>query len=149
MKRETVLTHEFVEFIPNELKDGTIYVSTAYATVAHRCCCGCGREVITPLSPTDWKLIFDGESISLDPSIGNWNFPCRSHYWIERNRVNWARLWLQEEIDVGRAYDSLVKEKYYGDARTPAAHRATAGGGDQAEGRQKESLWQKLKKWLP
>jgi hypothetical protein len=88
MKREMVLTHEFVEYIPNNLKDGTIYVSFAFATVAHKCCCGCGNEVITPLSPTDWKLIFDGKSISLEPSIGNWNFACRSHYWIIRNKVN-------------------------------------------------------------
>jgi len=34
--------------------------------------------VVTPLSPTGWSLIFDGETVSLYPSIGNWNFPCRS-----------------------------------------------------------------------
>jgi hypothetical protein len=90
MRREVVLIHEFVEFIPDDLKEGTIYVSMTYATVAHKCCCGCGNLVITPLSPTDWKLIFDGKSISLDPSIGNWNFACQSHYWIRRNRVIWA-----------------------------------------------------------
>ena len=59
MKRELVLRHEFVEFIPDKLVDGVIYVSIPYATVAHKCCCGCGMEVVTPLSPTDWELIFD------------------------------------------------------------------------------------------
>lgn len=77
MKQETVLKHEFVEFIPDNLEDGTVYVSVGFATVAHKCCCGCGKEVGTPLSPTDWKLIFDGKTVSLDPSIGNWGFPVR------------------------------------------------------------------------
>ena len=87
MKPEMLLTHEFVEFIPDELKEGIVYVSVMFATVAHKCCCGCGREVVTPLSPTDWKLIYDGQSVSLEPSIGNWSFACQSHYWIRGNRV--------------------------------------------------------------
>jgi S-adenosylmethionine:tRNA-ribosyltransferase-isomerase (queuine synthetase) len=29
MKRQTTLTHEFVEYIPDELKDGTLYVLNA------------------------------------------------------------------------------------------------------------------------
>jgi hypothetical protein len=88
-----VLTYEFVEFIPDDLKEGTIYVSVGFATVAHKCCCGCGNDVVTPLSPTGWNLTFDGKSISLEPSIGNWSFDCRSHCWIRGNRVRWARRW--------------------------------------------------------
>jgi hypothetical protein len=87
MKRAAILKQEFVEYIPADLMDGTIYVSMTYAVAQHRCCCGCGNKVITPFSATDWKLIFDGESISLDPAIGNWSFHCQSHYWITRNRV--------------------------------------------------------------
>ena len=96
MKRNKVLKHEFVEYIPAHLEENTIYVSVAFATVVHKCCCGCGNEVVTPLSPTDWKLFFDGQAISLTPSIGNWNFKCRSHYWIDRNKVKWARSWSQK-----------------------------------------------------
>ncbi len=112
MKR-SVVEHEFVEFIPDNLKDGTIYVSIPFATAVHKCCCGCGSEVVTPLSPTDWKLIFDGRTISLDPSIGNWSFDCQSHYWIVRNKVRWARRWSRKEIEAGRAYDRWTKEKYF------------------------------------
>lgn len=148
MKRETVLTHEFVEYIPDDLQDGTIYVSVAYATVAHKCCCGCGSEVVTPLSPTDWELTFDGQSVSLDPSIGNWNFPCRSHYWIKRNRVRWARRWTQAEINAGRADDSLAKERYFDSTMTPADPDTVASITDHGEGKAKENLWRKLKKWL-
>ena len=109
-----ILKHEFVEFIPDELASSTIYISIAFATVAHRCCCGCGSEVVTPLSPTDWKLTFDGETVSLYPSIGNWSFPCQSHYWIDRNGIRWAEQWSEERIAGGRARDAAVKTRKYG-----------------------------------
>lgn len=114
MKRETVLKHAFVEFIPNHLKERTIYISVTFGTVVHKCCCGCGNEVITPLSSTDWELTFDGESISLYPSVGNWSFACKSHYWIRNNRVEWAKKWSEEKINAGRRHDYLNKKKYYG-----------------------------------
>ncbi len=149
MKREMTLTHEFVEYIPDRLEERKIYVSMAFATVAHKCCCGCGNEVITPLSPTDWKLIFDGQSISLDPSIGNWNFACQSHYWITRNRVKLAPRWSQKKIKSGRTHDSLAKGKYYIDsAMSPTIHVKSASEGGHGEDKPKESLWQKLKKCL-
>ena len=113
MKNEPALKHEFVEFIPDRLEDGMIYISVIYATAAHKCCCGCGSEVNTPLSPTDWRLIFDGASISLEPSIGNWNFPCRSHYWVSHSKVIWAQRWSQDTIDAERAKDRQAKERYF------------------------------------
>ncbi|MER8758086.1 DUF6527 family protein [Mesorhizobium sp. M0976] len=63
-----------------------------YATSAHRCCSGCGEKVVTRFSPTDWKMTFDGEIISLHPSVGNWQLPCRSHYVIRAGRVIDAHL---------------------------------------------------------
>ena len=148
MKHEMTLKHEFVEYIPDNLKDGMIYVSIAFATVAHKCCCGCGNEVITPLSPTDWQLIFDGQSISLYPSIGNWNFPCQSHYWITCNRVHWAKRWSQEKINDGRARDALEKERYFDSIKTPIIHDTIAGVGASGGGKRKQSGRRKLKKRL-
>ena len=86
----TLLRHEFVDNAPEELEPDVLYVSILFATVLHGCACGCGQEVVTPLSPTGWILTYDGQSVSLSPSIGNWNLPCRSHYFIERNEVKWA-----------------------------------------------------------
>lgn len=94
----TTISHEFVDTIPDHLEDGVVYVSIPYATVVHSCCCGCGHEVVTPLHPLQWSLIFDGESISLTPSIGNWSFPCRSHYWIRAGRVNKAFSFTHSEV---------------------------------------------------
>lgn len=114
----TRLSHKFVEFIPDVLEEGVLYVSLTYGTISHRCCCGCGREVVTPLTLTDWKLIFDGETVSLYPSIGNWNFPCRSHYWIRHNRVEWAEDWSAWQIDAAIDEDRIQKRRHYGGAET-------------------------------
>jgi hypothetical protein len=98
--------------------EGTIYVSIKYATAVHKCACGCGQEVVTPISPTDWRLTFDGESISLCPSIGNWSFACRSHYLIKNNRVSWAPRMSKKAIAMGRAHDRRLKEQQFSTTRT-------------------------------
>ena len=116
MKPEIVLKHEFVEFIPDDLEQGTIYISIRFATASHLCICGCGNKVVTPIRPTDWTLIFDGKTISLDPSIGNWSFPCQSHYWIRNNRIRWAPKWSHKQIERGRAHDQLAKKGYFRNA---------------------------------
>ena len=127
MKQPTVLACEFVKAIPNELEERRLYVSMHFATVAHKCCCGCGREVVTPLSPTDWNLTYDGESISLSPSIGNWSFECESHYWVKKSVVKWADRLSKEEIEAGRMHDRKTKEQYYSDAGRPAQGKSRKG----------------------
>src|SRR5687768_8967073 len=117
MSRVDQLRHEFVEFIPKVLEGDVVYISVAYATAVHLCCCGCGNKVVTPFSPTDWKLTFDGENVSFYPSIGNWNFPCKSHYWIRQNCVEWSARWSSVEIDEGRARDLRTKESHYDERR--------------------------------
>src|SRR5260221_10381798 len=110
MKRSFDLKHKFVDSLPDALGEGTLYVCMDFATAAHKCCCGCELEVITPLSPTDWKLLYDGRTVTLHPSIGNWSFPCQSHYWIRSNRVEWAPSWSDAEIRAGRLRDRQKKE---------------------------------------
>lgn len=111
MKRQTI-KHEFVEFIPESLEDGALYVSVRYATAVHLCCCGCGQKVIMPLSPADWKLIYDGETVSFHPSVGNWSFPCKSHYWIRQNQVAWAAPFSRKQIAAVRARDAASRTSY-------------------------------------
>jgi hypothetical protein len=107
------ITHKFVEFIPEQIEEGVLYISIEYCTAVHKCACGCGNEVVTPISPTDWELIFNGETVSLSPSIGNWSFDCKSHYFITRNRIRNARRWKDWEIDEGRKEDFEIKEEYF------------------------------------
>ena len=113
MKRTKILTYRFVEYIPRDIEEGVIYISMAFSTAIHKCCCGCGQQVVTPFGLTDWQLTFDGESISLDPSIGNWSFDCKSHYWIRNNKIIWSPRWSKKKIDASRAYDKRLKDKYF------------------------------------
>lgn len=101
------LTPRFVEFIPKQLEPAVLYISIEYTTTAHACACGCGERVVLPLRPTDWKLIFDGQSITMRPSVGNWGFPCRSHYLITGNQIEWASDWSAEQIRAGRRRDRV------------------------------------------
>jgi hypothetical protein len=100
-----ILQHRFIELVPDVLEDGVLYISIEYCSAIHKCVCGCGNEVVTPISPTGWQLTFDGKTVSLYPSIGNWSFDCKSHYWIRRNRVIKARKWNESEIDQARELD--------------------------------------------
>ena len=87
--KEVTLTHEFHDFIPDELKDGVLYISDKYAVAIHKCPCGCGYEVVTPTKPGGWNLIVGEETVSLSPSIAT-KLDCKSHYWITKNKVIWA-----------------------------------------------------------
>ena len=142
MKPEIVLAYEFVEYIPEELKERTLYISKEHGTAVHKCCCGCGREVVTPLSRTGWQLTFDGKSVSLYPSIGSWSLPCQSHYFITKNKAVWAKKWTKKQIARGRAQEGRVKEKYYAKTQPPVAAAETPSASPLGSTEPKESLWQ-------
>lgn len=108
------LEHRFVRHIPDKLEPGVLYISMEYGTAAHSCCCGCEEEVVTPFTPTDWNMTFDGETVSLRPSIGNWTLACRSHYVIKRGRVIEAGPWTDEQVEAERRRDRAAKARFYG-----------------------------------
>lgn len=114
MKAPTPLRHEFVRYIPEQLAERTLYISIEFTTAVHNCFCGCGQQVVTPLTPTDWQLIFDGDTVSLYPSVGSWNLPCQSHYIVRRNQAIWMPKWTPEMIEEGRRRDRAAKGSFYG-----------------------------------
>ena len=91
-----------------------MYISIPYTTAAHKCCCGCGVEVVTPIDPIGWEMTFDGRSVSLKPSIGNWNLDCQSHYWIERNQVRWVQELSRRRTEGPRIWNRLGKGRRTG-----------------------------------
>lgn len=131
--RPAAYTHKFVKAFPDKLDDGILYVSVEFGTAAHRCFCGCGSEVYTRLSPRDWSMKFNGETVSISPSIGNWSFACQSHYILDGGRVHWADRWSRERIDLGRLLDRERKERHYGAAPAPIADASAMEG--SADGR--------------
>ena len=132
------LRHEFVDHIPEQLDDGVLYVSIRFGTVVHRCACGCGEEVVTPLGPVEWKLTYDGRTVSLAPSIGNWSFPCKSHYWIDEGNVRWARGFSEAEVTLIRQKARNRRDGYYQTERAGVIER-------DAQRGSRRSLWEKIR----
>lgn len=106
---------QFVESFPTLMEQGVLYISTKYSTAGHICPCGCGREVVTKLSPARYRVIYDGE-VSLKPSVAATGLPCNSHYFITRGEVDW-HLKL-EAVHAARAQAA--------DRRAVEAHQAPA-----------------------
>lgn len=144
MLKHLHLDHQFVRRLPDELSPGLLYISMEYATASHLCCCGCGEEVVTPFTPAQWKITFDGETVSLDPSVGNWLQRCRSHYVIRNGKVIEAGTWSDEQIAAGLAHDKAARIAMFDKAGSssvkPAAPDPMPVG--------KRSIWAKLKAWI-
>jgi len=119
------LDHRFVDRIPADLEPGVVYITIEYATAVHSCACGCRARVVTPFTPRHWELRFDGETVSLSPSIGNWSFACQSHYWIRWNRIEWAPRWSAAQI--GRGQRTRPCDKYPDPRDTAGEQRQGAG----------------------
>ncbi|XQA61836.1 DUF6527 family protein [Xanthomonas sacchari] len=140
--------HRFVESFPRPLDEGVLYVSTRFPCTAHACACGCGKEVISNLSPTDWKLIYDGVGVSLSPSIGNWQFPCRSHYWISEGQVVWSYDMSEEQIQAGRDRDRRAKQRFYGSESASSAQQRSKTS-QKPQRKEKSSDWKsRFKRWF-
>jgi hypothetical protein len=135
---------EFVEFVPDELQPGILYISMEYATASHLCCCGCGEKVVTPFTPTDWRMTYDGETVSLRPSIGNWEQDCRTHYVIDCNRVVEHGPWTRVQVERERARDHSAKTRHYsGKAQFPPVITASS-----PPTRPKWTPWSRFKAWI-
>jgi len=146
MMRHARLAHRFVEHVPERLDPGVLYISMEYGTAAHSCCCGCGEEVVTPFTPTDWMMTFDGETVSLSPSVGSWTLPCRSHYVIKRGQVIEAGTWTDEQIAAERRRDRAVKARYYGETE-PVANVPRPGSPAEIKPA-RESVLKRVWRWL-
>jgi hypothetical protein len=124
----------FVDYMPSLIDEGVLYVSMLNHTAIHLCACGCGEKVVTPIAPNRWFLTYDGETISLNPSIGNWSFVCKSHYFIQNNRVLWCEKFRGRKR---HRQNNLIKNVSlkHADIKTPAKDRLRAIMAKDAEGR--------------
>ena len=84
------------------LEDGVLYVVDAEDQkeqfVEFNCPCGCGKTVWIPyykqgqqkeMYPA-WSFKEENKKVTLSPSILSSGFPCRSHYFIRDNRIQWC-----------------------------------------------------------
>ena len=101
--------------MPKELEQGVLYVSEEFGAAAHLCACSCGAKIRTPLGPTEWSFSETPDGPTLYPSIGNWQQPCQSHYFIRNGQVVWAPKWTPGQIEAGRSTEELRRNTYYND----------------------------------
>lgn len=104
------LEPKFVDGVPEKIENGVLYISIRFKTTSHLCACGCGERVVAKLSPNDWSLLYNGSDVTLAPSIGNWSFDCRSHYFVRKNCIVWARDMSDEQIANGREANARRKK---------------------------------------
>jgi len=117
--RQDSFVPEYVEEMPETLEPGRLYISERFRTAAHLCACGCGSRVVTPLKPAKWQLSEADGLVSLSPSIGRWQLPCKSHYWIRANRVLWSGAVSEEEMQAVLERDQRDLRAYYAARRKP------------------------------
>jgi hypothetical protein len=89
------LTPEFVEYMPEDkdMKYGILYISMRFGLAIHLCCCGeCNNKTVMPFDGPYpyWDMTNENGLISFNPSVGNFQFPCKSHYFIKENRIEWC-----------------------------------------------------------
>lgn len=142
--RQSHLVPKFTEEFPSPLEPGVLYISMEYASSAHLCCCGCSNEVNTMFSPRDWRMTFDGETVSLHPSIGNWSLPCKSHYIIDKGNVRWSGAWTKEQIEANRQRDRDVKARHYGTPAEPVTPSVPEPLAPPPVSQPKQPLWRML-----
>jgi hypothetical protein len=79
-----------------DMEYGIIYVSLEFELAIHLCACGwCRQQTVTPLNisgrDTGWGYSISSDNlVTLSPSIGNFNMPCRSHYYLREGKIIWC-----------------------------------------------------------
>ncbi len=83
----TTLQLKYVDYIPVEREEGILYLCQEYHVSCHRCPCGCGKDVI--LDHNRWEYSILSDTITVRPSVWSFNLPCKSHYFITNNQIEW------------------------------------------------------------
>jgi len=109
------LVVEKVVSMPLNLQEGILYVSLENEVVGHLCPCGCANKILIRIGKAGWQYTEVKGEVTLFPSLGNWNLPCRSHYWIRKNKIMWSGDWTDEVIEEGRQSDIEKKRQYFED----------------------------------
>lgn len=145
----TYIRPEFVDFVPKDLVEGVLYISEKYRTASHKCACGCGERVVTPLTPADWQLRKQGNLVTLSPSIGNWNYACQSHYFIRSNQIQWAKPYSKAQIDRVQRKDRADKERYIDglNHRQENADNIAGASGRRPQSGANDGIWKQITTW--
>ena len=64
------------------------------------------------MNEAQWRVIKHDSTVSLWPSVGNWKYACRSHYWITESHIVIAPPMANSEITAVKQRDRRDKEVY-------------------------------------
>lgn len=82
----------------NDMKHGILYLKhnedDTYESF-HLCPCGCGEPVYLQYGGKGWNITLsingrELKSVTISPSVGCFDFPCKSHYFIRENKIIWV-----------------------------------------------------------
>lgn len=87
-----------------DMEEGVIYVHKESTQSFHNCLCGCKEPVVMALDfinidgeeikgiwpPGNWNLTIKDGKATFSPSVGNYEFPCKSHYIITKGIANFV-----------------------------------------------------------
>lgn len=114
---------QHVQYMPKTLEPGVLYFAEEFGAAAHLCACGCGTKIRTPIAPTEWAIYEGPKGVTIRPSVGNWQHPCRSHYLITDGEIEWCKEWTEAEIEAGRQREVARRTEYYAAQKKPGFFR--------------------------
>lgn len=141
------MDHKFVDTIPNEIEDNVLYISLEYNVTKHLCPCGCRKEIVASLSPARYQLYYDGKTVSLKPSFGNWLHECGSHYFITKDKVIWANSMSKNKRDAVIQNDKKELTEYI-NTKKKSKHKSYVVEDQKQLNTKKESLLERIKNKL-
>ena len=95
MSKLQEITPVFTEELPykKDMEFGKIYISREHEVACFLCPCGCGEvnhiSFIKGLR-NQWTFIEDKGKVTFRPSIGCFDSPCKSHFFITENHIDWV-----------------------------------------------------------
>jgi len=120
----TTIEPKFFHFIPEELEDGILYISLEYGAALHKCCCGCGETVSTPIDPNPphngWTLTNDSGRGFFESIY--WQLPIAVQDALFHSRKPSCVVLMKEEETIDRIsyiVISWVANKYFGHPLLP------------------------------
>lgn len=91
--KKVEVNFEKVHYIPkhSKMEEGVIYISDEFGTSSHLCLCGCKELTVMPLGKDGWAYHIDAlKGLTMTPSVGNFQLPCKSHYIITKGNANFV-----------------------------------------------------------
>lgn len=80
--------YRLVNRIPKQMEESIVYHTEEFELAGLLCACGCEHR-ITLIVPESHRVWDEGGYATIQPSVGVFDAPCKSHYVIRAGNVQW------------------------------------------------------------